>query len=109
MAKFLGSAKAKPTTVKAGLAAVDAEMSKQYPALMEFMTITVNDDKTPRETATVLIFAEAGLFKGCLSDRETQQTLWASSDTFEGLLEALEAMLQSGSPQWRQASKKPRK
>jgi hypothetical protein len=55
-----------------------------------------------RVTSTLILMAEDGVFKACLSDRETEQVLWASSPTWSGLWEALEASLSSGTGVWRE-------
>lgn len=106
MSKFLKRLKETVNKGPGGPAAVDPEWSKKYPAIVEYMTLVQDDDKNERETSTLLIFAEAGVWKACLGDRETGYTLWASGGTVEELLESLEAILQSPRPGWRLKGKR---
>ena len=87
--------------------AEDPEFAEDFPALSEFLLIRKMDDGTVRQGASLLIFAEDGVWKACLNDRAEERTLWCSGSTFADLLDALEAMLQSDSPQWRKPG--PRK
>lgn len=112
MAKFLKQVKsALKLDPNAKFAARDEEFEKDHPAITEFMTLRKGDDGKVRKTASLLVFCEDGLWKCCLSEREEELTLWASSDTLAGLLEALEATLQAPAPQWRTSSgkRKPKK
>lgn len=72
------------------------------PALMEYLTSATWPEGDARETSTLLVFVEEGRFKGVLNDREQARSLWASSPSLAGLLEALEGMLASGSAEWRE-------
>lgn len=72
------------------------------PALMEYLTAASYPDGAPRETSTVMLFCDGGVFKACLNDREAQRSLWASGPSFLDALEALEAMLSTGTGEWRQ-------
>lgn len=111
MAKFLRKATAKPASEQTNTAAADHGLEREHPALHEYLTLTRHDDGQERQTATLLVFCEGGMFKVCLSDRDTSQTLWAAAETFVEALEALEACLQSPNPQWRTSAGKrqPRK
>lgn len=79
----------------------DPDFANQHPALCEFMTLTRVDAKTVRKTATLNVFFEQGVFKAFLNDRETRKSLCVVSDTFLGLLVALEASITSDDPGWR--------
>lgn len=79
----------------------DPEFASQHPALHEFMTLVRVDGKTTRKTATMNVFFEQGVFKAFLNDRETRKSLCVVSDTFLGLLTALEASILSDEPGWR--------
>jgi len=80
---------------------VDPKMQKAYPRLFAFVTVKIVK-KQPREPGTLFIFTQQGQFKGCLTDKKTEMTLWQAQDTFEGLLAALEADLESGDrSRWR--------
>lgn len=112
MAKFLKNVKSAVKPDKdATYAATDKDFAKDHPALVEFMTLRKDDAGNVRATSSLLVFCEDGQWKACFSEREEELTLWASSDSFLGLLEALEAMLESPAPQWRTKSgkRKPKK
>jgi len=102
MSKFLKNVNAAPKVDKdSPTAATDKDFAKAHPALVEFMTLRKMDDGSPRQTSSLLIFCEDGVWKACLSERERELTLWAAGDTVAELLEAMEATLQSPAPQWR--------
>lgn len=103
MGKFVGKVKAAKEAKKKGVGARDVTMAKSFPALHEFLTEMVNDDKTPRQTASLSVFTQDGYFKVCLTDRETNMCLFATSEGFQDALEALEAELQSPAPDWRES------
>ena len=73
----------------------------RFPAIAEFLTLDHWDDGTDRRTATLLLFCEAGRWTSCLNDRENGRSAWASGDTPEGALEALEDGLASDNASWR--------
>lgn len=54
------------------------------------------------------MFAEDGKFKSCVNDREGGYYAFVSSDTLDGLLDALEKGLRDGSLDWRQSQGKKR-
>lgn len=78
-----------------------AWLAKSFPALNELMTVTRFEGKA-RQTSTLSIFAEAAAFKARLCDRDSDNVLFMTADTFLGVLEALEAALQSGTGDWRE-------
>lgn len=91
-----------------GVAAVDAQFQQSYPALCEYMTSTLTDGK-PCFTATVLFFCEEGKWKACVRDRERDMVCFRSSESFTGLLEALERALADGGAEWRHSTPPKRK
>lgn len=78
----------------------DPTFEGQYPALFEWLTVD-RLEGVGRQTATLLVFAEGGLLKVCLSDREHDQVCFRSGLTFQAALEGLEAVLANGEPEWR--------
>jgi hypothetical protein len=76
-------------------------LAERAGALCELLTVTELDGK-PRQTSSLTVYCEGSAWKGLVKDRETSCVLWATSDSFLGLLEALEAMLESGSAEWRE-------
>jgi len=85
-------------------AARDATMEEYFPALCEYLTATVVGETSQRRTATLLLFAEDGLFKVALNDRQEAMSAWASGQTVQEALEALEASLQAGEASWRRSA-----
>jgi hypothetical protein len=85
------------------LEAQDTELQATRPALHEFLTRQLDDDGNPRETATLLIFCQEGMFKGCLNDRATAGHLWAAGTLLSELLDVLEERLRDPKAEWRQS------
>jgi hypothetical protein len=79
----------------------DVEWAGQYPALWEYMTAGQFPDGKARQTSTVLLLIEDGVWKACLNDRALARSAWASGDTLERVLVRLEAMLATGAAEWR--------
>lgn len=82
-------------------AVADSEFVVLYPQLAEYVTGTRWDDGTDRESSSLLIFAEAGLWKCCLNDRALGRKLWATGTTLEGALAVLDSVLVSSGADWR--------
>lgn len=78
-----------------------AEWAKRYPALNEYLTLTSYPDGGQRQTATVLLFCEDGVWKGCLRDRDTSRSLWVTSGSPSEVLDDLEATLKTDTAEWR--------
>lgn len=79
------------------------------PALEATLLNTCYDDGKPRKTSTLLVFLHEGRLKGCLRDRDTEETAWVSGDGLTGILDALEAGLQEGALDWRKEGKRPKR
>jgi len=80
------------------------------PTVCEWLTSAHYDDGELRETSTIGLFVDCGVLKLCLNDRDLCRTLYVTSDSLEGALEALEKALRGGTPDWRPwKGKKPRK
>jgi len=82
------------------LAADAGDFWRTWPILGGFLTLT-GVGGANRKTGTLLIFAEDGRWKACLNDRDGGNYCFASADTVEGLLEALERGLKGGGLDWR--------
>lgn len=80
------------------------EVGSLYPLLAEHLTCRFyeGDPPTPRETSTLLIFAQEGVFKACLRDRATKRALWVSCPLWSELLAVLEAGLSDEHAVWRE-------
>lgn len=98
--KRLAERKAK---AKTGSAVSDPLAEKKYPNLFTLMTALLDDDKQPRRVATLTLFADDGAFKVCLNERNVSLSLWAASETLEGVWEALEARLSVDDVDWKES------
>jgi len=79
----------------------DKAFASDHPTLWDYLTQLVWEDGTVRRTATLTIFAEDGLLKVCINDRDSARSLWASDETWAGTFEALEALLGDPKAPWR--------
>lgn len=91
----------------APVAPPDVSMRKESPALFEYLTSTVFEDGSARQTSTLLVFVDGSDFKACLNDRENDRSLWATGDTLEGCLGTLEALLCDAKAPWRKNRERP--
>jgi len=81
-------------------AATDAEFTRKWPTLSDFLTLTGWAGKQ-RKSGTILLFAEDGKWKSCVNDRDGGHYAFLSADSFWALLDALEASLKGGGLDWR--------
>lgn len=83
---------------------VDAKtfLDGEYPLLAAHMGDPIYDDGTPRLTSTLLIFAEQGLWKACLSCRDTEEVAFVSASCVRDLLLKLEDGLEADELDWRE-------
>jgi hypothetical protein len=91
-------------------AAADAKLSKDCPALAEFLTERLDDVNKPRVTSTLGISCEDGVWKCCLTDRaqaggKMDYKLWKSGSTLLEALQALDMALRDGTAEWRKFPK----
>jgi hypothetical protein len=76
-------------------------LAERCPALHELMTITMDEGK-PRVTTTISLFTEGTAWKCRVQDRQTENVLFLTGESFLGVLDALEGVLQSGAGDWRE-------
>lgn len=79
----------------------DAELSRDYPAIHDYLTAIRDDDGTPRRTSTLTVFCEAGGWKTFLNERQINASLCASGSTLSEALSGLEVMLEAENTPWR--------
>lgn len=79
----------------------DPEFQDRWPLLHEMMTAAAYADGSPREPSGLVLFVRDGMLKATLNDRTPGRSLWGSSGTLAGLLDALEALLADPNPPWR--------
>lgn len=84
----------------------DTQFGRLFPVLAEWLTAERYADGTPRETSTITVFADGGLFKVCFTDRGVDRKLWASGDDLLDAFALLEKWLSSGTGEWRGADNK---
>jgi hypothetical protein len=73
----------------------------RWPALLEFITSRAWPDGTLRQSGTLLLFADEGRLKVCLSDRDQGVVCFVTGDGVMGLLDAAEQLLRDGDGDWR--------
>lgn len=88
-----------PSAARAG--ASDADLAATYPTLHEFLTLSALSDGTPRQTSTLLVFTDGGLWKAVLNERDGELSLWATAESLQGLLVELESRLTAPVVDWR--------
>jgi len=76
-------------------------LSKSCPALFEYLTVGEMDGGETRQTSTVTIFTEGGMWKACLNERDSEATLFASGENLEACLDNLEERLKAPHVDWR--------
>ena len=76
------------------------ELGEYYPALAEWMTLTVLDGKE-RQPATLLLFTEGAVWKARILDREGDEQAFITGRTLVELIDTLEAGLVNGGLDWR--------
>lgn len=72
-----------------------------YPTIREYLTQEAYTDGSSRQTATLLLFAEKGLFKCCLSDRDLSRKAWSSGQSAEEAVNRMEQALATDGADWR--------
>lgn len=95
----------KPNGTPEGYAIVGSppltSVSEALPHLCEYLCQDAWPDGTARDPSVIIIMAEGGTFKACLSVKETEQCLWTSAEDPRHLLDNLEAGLDRDRVDWR--------
>lgn len=116
-AYYMALAKRAEASSHAGSASLvsETEFVTHFPTVWEYLTETTYTDGQKRQTSSLNIFFQDGVFKCSLRDRDVGEILWASADGPLGCLKVLEGKLVSGEADWRKdtyaggAKKKPGK
>lgn len=103
VASFLRRATAVGGGGLAGGAFPDAKFAKQYPALFEYMTVSQWPEGGDRKPCSLTLFAEDGVLKGCVSEKNDGLVLFGTGRTLEALLAALEGLLAGPDTPWRKS------
>jgi hypothetical protein len=85
---------------------VDKAFAEKYPYLWAFLSAAAWEDGTPRQTSTLTLFADGGVWSAAFTDRDTDQTCWGSALTLDDLLAGLEGRVQEAGS-WRKRKGKP--
>lgn len=91
----------KPGATKGEPAAPSDGWLEFYPGLMEFMRMTQWEDGATRTTGTLMLVAEAGLWKCWVHDRDGKRSVWLSGTSLESVTQAAEDVVQGGNADWR--------
>lgn len=84
-------------------AAADPQFAATYPTLSDFMISHEVIDGRPRQTSTMIVVCEEGLWKLGLRERDRNVSLWVSGVTMEDAMLALEAALNEPVVAWRRS------
>jgi hypothetical protein len=79
----------------------DLAFAGLYPALHAFLTSSLTPKGAPRKTSSITLFCEDGSFKASLNERELGLSLYATGESVQGALEALELRLCAPKVEWR--------
>jgi len=109
MGKFVRKADRTKDSAARSAQATDDGILLGMGGLAEYLTLTAWEDGKPRKTATLLLFAEDGVWKCCLNDRENGRVTFRSSETIEELLKALSDALEGDEVDWRVSKGRPQK
>ena len=82
-------------------AVADEEWATLYPMLTAHLTQAKWPDGSGRQLSTLSLFADGGVVKCVLKDRDAGLCLWAACPTFSGLFGVLEALLCDPGAEWR--------
>lgn len=91
-------------SLRPSLAASPDYLVERWPTLADMLCATAYEGDMPgsRMVATLLLFAQEGLWKACLADRQENRCLWLSTLQFGELFTALEEALCSADTVWRE-------
>lgn len=87
----------------------DPAFAKRFPSMFELMTVALLPGGELRKPSSLLLFTEDGVWKGCLTERDLDVSLWCSSDSFQGVLEGIEERLTHSTVEWRKRGAGARK
>lgn len=92
-----------PTAQKNGVLQVSRDDLVAWPALIDFLAAEVWPDGSERKPGTLLLFADQGKCKVCLSDRDQALVLFFTAETLITILDRADAILRDESADWRPA------
>jgi len=108
VAKFVRRAVERVSASREAASIEGRNFESSHPAIMEYLTLAVNDDQTPRETSMLCVFVEDGLVKLAVQDRQEGCSLWVTAPSIPEALAAAETKLVTGQGEWRQSRQQAR-
>lgn len=87
----------------------DDSFREKFPTLVDFLCLGSWEDGSRRQTGTILVFMEDGLWKCCLNDRDGDCYCFLASESFQGLLSSANDNLDRNSCEWRFRTNKGKK
>ena len=82
---------------------------KGLPDLLAFMSVSSWPDGSSRLPGTLIVFAENGAWKACLSDKDASLVCFVTGRTLDELLERCEGIVAGEGGDWRPARSPGRK
>lgn len=73
----------------------------KLPTLLSYLQEETYEDGSKRELASVAVFVERGWVKVALNDKDQRRSLYITSESLSGALEALEMAIQDDKGDWR--------
>ena len=73
----------------------------KWPTVYAYVMQDRFEDGSFRQTSTLLFFLDQGRLKVCLSDRQCSRSLFRSSRSVDGCLDALEEALTTDTADWK--------
>lgn len=89
------------TRVKGTYAWDDPNMKKKWPNLYDHLAQRAFESKEERKTSKLSVFTQDGMLKCFLNDYEDEQSVCVSASSWDGLWDALEAILGDPDAEWR--------
>lgn len=79
----------------------DADFKARYPCLADHLTSSQYDDRSPRQTSTILVFCDNGVLRICVNDRDNNRSVFFTSETVEGAFLAAENAISTNTADWK--------
>lgn len=79
----------------------DEAFAESYPGLHEFLGLSKLPDGSPRARSKLTVFYDGPVFKASLTEPDSECSAFVTSESFLGVLAALEDAIQSDSLDWR--------
>lgn len=101
---FIEKSRPNRNTSSAFVQARDAWFAKEFPALLEYLTVGELPGGETRQLSSLTLFVEQGIWKLCLAEKDAEVNLFGSGDSVELALANLEERLKAPNVDWRRRS-----